>query len=270
MMRSLWTAASGMIGQQRNVDVISNNLANVNTTAYKKDRVEFKDLVYAKMDKAYNLENDKPTEMQIGMGTMPAAIVKNFENGTYQSTECPVDFAIEGEGFFTVETPQGESIYTKDGGFRLSPLPDGGSMLVNTQGYPVLDTEGENITFPSMKQEYISVNELGEIYFADDEGNYENSGMILNVVKFRNPAGLESLGSNNFRPTVASGEPLSEQELEEGETRSRIMQGYLETSNVQLVDEMVNLIVAQRAYEINSKIIQASDDMLNQANTLRR
>jgi len=269
MMKALWTAAGGMTGQQMNVDVISNNLANVNTTAYKKDRVEFKDLVYAKMNKAYNLDDEKPAGMQVGMGAMPSSIVKNFENGTFEASESKTHFAIEGDGFFTLQNAFGDIVYTKDGSFTLSPTDDG-SMLVNSQGYPVLDSAGNSIILSTTNPDNISVNGSGEISLYDDEGNPELTGITIGVVRFRNPIGLENIGSNNYQATEASGQPIWESELDDGEAKSQILQSYLEGSNVQLVDEMVNLIVAQRAYEINSKIIQASDDMLNQANNLRR
>lgn len=268
-MRALWTAAGGMTGQQMNVDVISNNLANVNTTAYKKDRVEFKDLVYAKMNKAYNLDTEKPAGMQVGLGAMPSAIVKNFEGGTLEANESTTAFAIEGEGFFTLKDPQGDIIYTKDGNFSFSPT-DEGLMLVNTQGYPVLDSAGNSILFDELDPEMLSVGETGEIYIMTDEGVAESIGISMGIVRFRNPIGLESIGNNNYVSTDASGQPVWESELDEGEKKSTVLQGYLEGSNVQLVDEMVNLIVAQRAYEVNSKIIQASDDMLSQANNLKR
>jgi len=207
--------------------------------------------------------------MQVGMGAMPAAIVKNFQTGTLEENESNTAFAIDGEGFFTLKNQQGDIIYTKDGNFSLSPT-DEGLMLVNTQGYPVLDNAGNSIVFDELDPEELTVNQSGEIFVTDENGLAESLGISMGVVKFRNPIGLESIGHNNYQATVASGQPIWEGELEEGEKRSIILQKFLEGSNVELVDEMVNLIVAQRAYEINSKIIQASDDMLSQANNLKR
>ena len=265
MMRALWTAATGMTGQQMNVDVISNNLSNVNTTAYKKDRIEFKDLIYSQMNKGYNIEdNTSAAPMQVGFGAAPSATLKDFSVGNFSASENPLDFALDGAGFFTLQNEKGDVVYTRDGSFKVSTIDDE-RILVNSQGYPVLDDAGETIPLGDIDLDNIIVSTEGKISFNID-GNITDTGITLGVVQFANPAGLESLGSNNYGVTEASGNPV----WETNENRSTVMQNYLEGSNVNLVDEMVNLIVAQRAYEINSKIVQASDDMLSQANNLKR
>ena len=265
MMRALWTAATGMTGQQMNVDVISNNLSNVNTTAYKKDRVEFKDLVYSQMNRGYNIEsNDMAAPMQVGFGAAASATLKDFSVGNFSASENPTDLAIDGSGFFTLQNEKGEIVYTRDGSFKVSTLEDE-RVLVNSQGYPVLDDTGEMIMLEENDVENMIVASDGQISFNID-GTITDSGIRIGVVQFANPSGLENLGGNNYRATEASGQPVWETD----ENRSVMLQNYLEGSNVDLVDEMVNLIVAQRAYEVNSKIVQASDDMLNQANNLRR
>ncbi len=271
MMRALWTAATGMTGQQTQVDVISNNLANVNTVAYKKSRVEFKDLVYDNRSRAYNLDkNEAPVNLEIGLGAKPAATLKDFTDGTYSASESPTDLAISGDGFFTLKNPQGDIVYTRDGSFKFTPNEGGGQMLVNSQGFPVLDAEGNEIVLDLSSFTDMSIDQLGNIAIRNADNEMVDSGIEVGIVKFQNPAGLMNLGSNNYAATENSGAAVWENALDEGEARSTIMQYYLEGSNVQLVDEMVNLIVAQRAYEINSKTITAADEMLQQANNLKR
>ena len=270
MMRALWTAATGMTGQQTNVDVIANNLSNVNTTAYKKSRVEFKDLVYDNRSRAYNLkEKDTPIDLQVGLGAKPAATLKDFSDGSYTITEKATDFAIMGGGFFTVRNAQQEMVYTRDGNFSFSPTDDG-QMLVNSQGFAVLDASGNEIVLDFDNVNDISVQPDGKIFMRDAENAVNDTGIEIGIVRFKNPAGLFSLGSNNYTSTDASGEAMWENVFDEDQERSSIMQYQLEGSNVELVEEMVNLIVAQRAYEINSKSVTAADEMLQQANNLKR
>lgn len=265
MMRALWTAATGMTGQQMNVDIISNNLSNVNTTAYKKDRVEFKDLVYSQMTRGYNLDKtDSPVPMQVGFGAAPTATLKDFTVGNFSASENPTDIALDGSGFFTLQNDKGEMLYTRDGSFKVSTLDDE-RILVNSQGFPVLDDSGEMIELGENDVNSMIIATDGRISFNID-GEIVDSKMRIGVVQFANPTGLENIGNNNYVSTAASGQPVWETD----ENRSTVMQNYLEGSNVDLVDEMVNLIVAQRAYEVNSKIVQASDDMLSQANNLKR
>jgi flagellar basal-body rod protein FlgG len=264
-MRALWTAATGMTGQQMNVDIISNNLSNVNTTAYKKDRVEFKDLVYSQMSRGYNLDtSEAPAPMQVGFGAAPTATLKDFSTGTFAASENPTDIALDGSGFFTLRNDKGDMIYTRDGSFKISTLEDE-RILVNSQGFPVLDETGEIIKLEENDASNMIIATDGRISFNID-GEITDSGMRIGVVQFANVAGLQNIGNNNYISTAASGQPVWETD----DNRSTVMQNYLEGSNVDLVDEMVNLIVAQRAYEINSKIVQASDDMLSQANNIRR
>ena len=266
MMRALWTAASGMIAQQLNVDVIANNLSNVNTTAYKKERVEFKDLMYQTLERAYMMEDKgKPVNLQVGYGTMPIATVKNFGMGNLEKTDNPLDLTISGEGFFMVMGPTGKMQYTKDGTFKMS-IADGGSKLTTSDGYPVLDDSGNEIII-NVDTSKFSVSPLGELSYTDDVGTVVPLGQTIGIVKFANKFGLESIGSNFYMENSASGPAVNDSELG---TKSTISQGFLESSNVQIVEEMVKLIVAQRAYEINSKAIQSSDEMLGIANSLRR
>jgi len=270
MMRALWTAATGMTGQQTNVDVIANNLSNVNTTAYKKSTVAFKDLVYDNRSRAYNLEKEKaPVDLQIGLGAKPSATLKDFSDGNYQATEIATDMAISGEGFFTLRNANNEIVYTRDGSFKFSPTEDG-QMLVNSQGYAVLDAEGNEIVLELNSFEDMIIGPVGDISIRNENNEIVSTGLELGIVKFQNAAGLLSLGSNNYAATSNSGAAVWENAADDNTERSTVMQYYLEGSNVQLVDEMVNLIVAQRAYEINSKAINAADEMLQQANNLRR
>lgn len=262
-MRALWTAASGMKAQQLNIDTISNNLSNVNTTAYKKQRVEFQDLLYATLNRNTLSDGEgKPVNLQVGHGVMPVATSRNFITGSMERTEQPYDVAINGEGFFAIQDPMGNLFYTRDGSFKLS-VEDTERRLVTSDGYTVLSSFDDEIIFDESLVE-INIGENGLITGKNDEGDLVELGSIK-VVKFINPEGLEAVGKNLFQQTVASGEEIP---LEEGEIR--LLQGYLETSNVQLVDEMVRMITAQRAYEISSKAIQTSDEMLGIANNLKR
>jgi len=264
-MRALWTAASGMKAQQLNIDNISNNLANVNTTAYKKQRVEFKDLLYATLRKT-NLSNGEgqPVNLQIGHGVMPSSTARSFTTGSLERTENPVDVAIDGPGFFAIQGPNDSIMYTRDGSFKFSVEEDE-MKLVTAEGYTVLSEFDDEIAFQEgMKN--ISISYSGAITAEDAEGEIQEIGTIK-LVKFINPDGLEAVGRNLYKATVASGEEMP---MEGEERTSNLLQGYLETSNVQIVDEMVRMITAQRAYEINSKAIQTSDEMLNIANNLRR
>ncbi|MCX7842475.1 MAG: flagellar basal-body rod protein FlgG [Clostridia bacterium] len=266
MMRALWTAGSGMMAQQFNVDVISNNLANVNTTGYKKERAEFKDLLYETLDRAYMLANQgKPVNLQAGHGTAVSATVRNFAAGNLEKTENPLDFAIEGDGFFTVMGPKGEVVYTRDGSFKLS-ITEEGNKLTTSDGYSVLD-DGGNEIFLDIDVAKLNVSPSGELSYIDEKGLTVPMGQTIGLVKFPNRQGLESIGSNFYASNSASGEPVPDAELG---SRSIIRQTFLESSNVQVVEEMVKLIVAQRAYEINSKSIQTADEMLGMANNLRR
>ncbi|HWQ30833.1 MAG TPA: flagellar basal-body rod protein FlgG [Negativicutes bacterium] len=264
MMRALWTASTGMLAQQMNVDNISNNLANVNSVAYKKSRVEFKDLLYETMENGMVKDGQgKPVNLQVGHGVMTAATVKFFTTGNLEATENPYDLAINGSGFFKVLGDDGKEYYTKDGSFKISP--DGENFnLVTSDGYFVQGDNG-NIELGTDVED-VSVNGVGLISVKREDGTTEEIGN-LSVSTFVNPAGLESVGRNLYSPTSASGEAF---DTENDGTGGEILQGYLEYSNVQVVEEMVKLIQAQRAYEMNSKTIQTADDMLSMANNLRR
>lgn len=267
MMRALWTASSGMQGQQLNVDVISHNLANVNTNGYKKQRVEFKDLMYETLSRANAIDGmGKPVNLQIGHGATPVSTLTSYTPGSLQQTDNPIDFAIDGQGFFAVKNENDKIMYTKDGSFKLS-IDSGESTLVTSEGYHVMDENDNEIVLTDMNLDSVSVDSLGYIGYTDENGEPQSTGQKFKIVQFQNTSGLLKVGPNLIDQTVASGEPVEESNLEQ---KSRIMQGYLETSNVQVVEEMVNLIIAQRAYEINSKSIQTADDMLSMANNLRR
>lgn len=267
MMRALWSASSGMTAQQLNVDVIANNLANVNTNGYKKSRVEFKDLIYETLRRpdVYQPGQGTPVAIQIGHGTRPSATTKAFKQGNLAQTDNTFDVAIEGDGFFVVERPDETYAYTRDGSFKIS-MDDTERYLVTSEGFFVLDIDEEPIIIDEEFTD-ISISADGTITGkADDE--IEEIAQI-GIVKFLNPEGLLAIGNNLFEETEASGEAIfKEDETDPG--YGSILQGYLELSNVQVVEEMVNLITAQRAYEINTKAIQTSDEMLAQANNLRR
>ena len=267
MMRALWTAGLGMMSQQFNVDVISNNLANVNTTAYKEERAMFKDLLYETMERAHILENQgTPVNLQVGSGAVPVATVRNFETGSFEKTDGALDFAIDGDAFFMVLGPRGQINYTRDGNFHLS-MTEMGKMLTTADGYPVLDEFESEIYLDDIDISSLNVTEEGDLTYTDEDGLVVPLGYRIGLVKFENREGLEKIGANLYGMTSASGMPLRDDEFGK---RSILLKGYLEASNVQVVEEMVKLIVAQRAYELNSKAVQASDEMIGMANALKR
>lgn len=266
MMRALFTASSGMKAMQFNVDTISNNLANVNTYAYKKERAEFEDLLYVTMERAYILEDQgRPVNLQVGHGTVIRSVSRDFTEGSLIQTENQLDFAIVGDGFFSVMYSDQNIYYTRDGSFKLS-VTEEGNMLTTARGYPVLDENGEPVYFDYPLEQMI-VNELGEISYRDEDGFIIPTGQRIGIFKFNNPQGLESVGGNMYAENTASGFAVLDEEIGEP---SIIRQGYLEASNVQVVEEMVNLITAQRAYELNSKAITTADEMMGIANNLKR
>ncbi|MEY8516531.1 flagellar hook-basal body protein [Lachnospiraceae bacterium 29-84] len=272
MMRALWSAASGMIGQQTAVDTIANNLANVNTNGYKSEKAEFKTLLYQTLQTRTTTANgeQKPIDAQVGLGTRVASITSDFEQGPLLASESDTAFAINGDGFFAVRGEDGNTYYTRRGDFKLSVQENGTKALVTAEGYPVLDTNGNPIVFPGdVSTTRVAVNSEGQIGYLDPQRNYVGLNATFGLYQFSNPAGLEKMSSGLLNATVASGEPVGEAN-NPNMVPSEVRKGYLEGSNVQVADEMVNLIVAQRAYEMNSKAIQASDDMLGQANQLRR
>jgi flagellar basal-body rod protein FlgG len=261
MIRSLHTAATGMAAQQLNMDVIANNLANVNTRGFKKSRVDFQDLLYQTLRAAGSSQAQGvqvPTGIQVGLGTGGAATQKIFTQGEFQQTGNNLDISIAGQGFFEVTLPSGESAYTRDGSFKT----DATGKIVTSDGYPVQP----EMSIPQGTKE-IQVGEDGTVSVIGADGTKQDLGQIQ-VVNFINPGGLESIGSNCFRKTDASGEATPGTPGQDG--LGTLKSGFVEMANVQVVEEMVAMILAQRAYEINSKSIQTADEMLNIANNLRR
>lgn len=260
MQRALFTAATGMRAQQMNVDVISNNLANVNTTGFKRSRVDFESLLYQVL-KAPGTEAaagvETPSGIQIGLGVRPASIRKSFEQGIFQLTENPLDLVIEGKGFFQVSRPNGEINYTRDGSFRI----DSSGQMVTANGF-LLEPA---ITIPADTTE-ITVGIDGTVSVLQGGETTPSTIGQIQLAQFPNDGGLLALGKNLFAETSASGAPTTGTAGEDG--LGTINSGYLEGSNVQIVEELVNLIIAQRAYESNSKAIQASDKMLQLVNSI--
>jgi len=271
MVRSLWTAATGMIAQQTNVDTIAHNLSNVNTMGYKTEVAEFKSLLYQTLQTkttTANVEN-KPIGAQVGLGVRNSSITSIFRQGSFLESSSTSAFAIDGNGFFAVQGDDGQTYYTRNGNFNWS-IGQGGLELTDSDGHPVLDTNGRAI---ALNGEYtssnITITSDGTICYPDENNNPQSLGITIGLTQFQNPAGLSKMDSSLYAQSDASGAPINETTANNIQ-KSKVVQGYLEGSNVQVADEMVNLIVAQRAYEMNSKAITASDEMLQQANNLRR
>lgn len=271
MVRSLWTAATGMRAQQTNVDTIANNLSNVNTTGYKTEVNEFKSLLYQTIQTKTTSKNGdtKPVGAQVGLGVRNASITSIFKDGPLLASESDTAFALSGNGLFAVQGEDRNTYYTRSGNFAWALNSQGGIMLTTSDGLPVLDQNNRPISFTN---EYvankITVTADGQFCYPDAANNPQPLGISFGIFQFNNPAGLEKTDSGLFQQTAASGVPLNEFTNNNLE-KTKVSQGYLEGSNVQVVDEMVNLITAQRAYELNSKAITASDEMLQQANNLR-
>ncbi len=272
MMRALWSAASGMISQQTNVDTISNNISNVNTTGFKTEQAEFKSLLYQTIQTRTTTANGatKPISAQVGLGTRLASITSTFTQGSMLASESPTSFAIEGAGFFGVMAEDGTTRYTRNGNF-LWGIGSNGTTLATTSGNPVLDSNGNPIVLPGniRATEVQFMPGTGELAYLDGGKTLRSLGITIGTWQFDNRAGLEKVGGSQFKETVSSGAAMNEATTN-NLTRSKVQNKFLEGSNVQVADEMVDLIVAQRAYEMNSKAIQAADDMLGQANSLRR
>jgi flagellar basal-body rod protein FlgG len=259
-MRSLATAASGMEAQQLNVDTIANNLANVNTPGFKRTRVRFQDLLYQNLRPAGDPARlGAPSELAIGHGTRLAATERHFTQGTTEPTNNPLNLVIEGDGFFQVQRPDGQIAYTRDGSFFLSAE----GAIVNSDG---LYLEPQIFLPEDIRQLTISADGVISANFVDS--NIPEELGQVELARFLNPAGLESLGRNLYLPTEASGLPLIGTPGTEG--IGTVLSGFLEGSNVEVVEEMVALITAQRAYEINSRSIQTADQMLSTATQLVR
>lgn len=272
MVRSLWSAASGMLAQQTNVDTIANNLANVNTTGYKSQQNQFKSLLYQNLQTKTTSANGetKPVGAQVGLGVRSAAITSIFEQGELTATENDTDFAIVGDGFFAVRGEDGQTYYTRNGSFVWAINNNGGVTLTNSDGLPVLSSTGAPISLGSnYMASRIEIDSDGAICYPDANNNLKPIGPRIGIYQFRNPSGLEREGDSLYSVTAASGAVINESTAT-GIQKSLIRQGYLEASNVQVADEMVNLIVAQRAYELNSKAITTTDTMMGQANQLKQ
>ena len=273
MVRSLWSAASGMIAQQTNVDTIANNLANVNTTGYKTEVAEFKSLLYQNIQTKTTSANgkQKPIGAQVGLGVRNSAVTTVFKQGPLLASSSSTAFAIEGKGFFAVRGEDNKIYYTRNGNFDFN-VGNGNQMVLSTSdGLPVLDTTGKAI---SLNSNIYAVNKItvtadGQLCYPDASNNAKPIGMKIGIFQFSNSAGLEKTGDTLYDQTIASGAALNES-TNNTLVKSSIAQGYLEGSGVQVVDEMVNMIVAQRAYEMNSKAITTSDQMMEQANNLKR
>lgn len=261
-MRSLDIAATGMLAQQRNVEVVSNNLANMNTTAFQRRRSEFHDLIYQDLRRVGSTSSDAgtivPTGVQLGLGVKLAAVYRIHEQGNLSATDNTFDLAMQGKGFFQITLPDGTTAFTRDGTFQL----DASGQVVTHDGYTVQP----GITIPPNAID-VTINNSGEVLVKlEGQVALSNAGQ-LQIATFLNDAGLEAVGDNLLKETPASGTPTAGTPGSTG--FGTILQGFLETSNVNAVEEISNLISAQRAYEMNSKVIQTSDEMMGTLTGLR-
>jgi flagellar basal-body rod protein FlgG len=261
-MRALQIAGSGMLAQQTNVEVISNNIANMSTTGYKRRRAEFQDLLYQNMRRVGSQSSDTgsilPSGAQIGLGVKTSAIYRIGEQGSLSQTENRFDLAVRGNGFFQVQLPSGEIAYTRDGTFGLSPE----GVIVTAEGFVVQP----GITIPAAARD-VTINATGEVLAKlDGQVAPQNVGQIQTAI-FANEGGLEAVGDNLLLATPVSGQAQLSAPGQPG--HGQVMQGFIETSNVNVVQEITNLITAQRAYEMNSKVITASDEMLSTLSRMR-
>ena len=262
MIRALWTAASGMQAQQKNLDVVANNLANVNTAGFKKSRADFQDLMYQNLKTSgapSTNASQVPTGIQIGLGSRLAAVTKIFTTGDFTQTGNELDMAIEGDGFYQIQLPDGGTGYSRSGAFK----KDSTGRVVTSDGYPLLPA----ISIPSNATK-INIGNDGTVSVTQAGQNTTTQVGNIQLASFSNPSGLSAQGKNLFLPTDASGAATTGTPGQAG--LGTIAQGFLEMSNVSVMEEMVNMIVGQRAYEINSKAVQTSDEMLQTANNLKR
>jgi len=263
MIRALYSAASGMTAQQLNVDNIANNLANANSAGYKMRRAQFQDLLYQNMVQpgaASGQQTTVPAGLQLGLGTRASSNEIIFTQGNFSQTNNPLDLVIQGNGFFQVRLSTGELAYTRDGEFQL----DKNGVLVTANGDPL----EPQITIPANAQSVTIAPDGTVSYITPGQSAAQKAGQIQ-IALFQNPAGLNSIGKNQYQPTDASGDAtVAAPGGQEG--LGTLMQGYTEQSNVSIVEEFINLIVAQRAYEANSKVVKAADDMYSQVNNLRQ
>ena len=262
MIRSLFTASTGMHAQDLNVSVIANNLANVNTAGFKRSRPDFQDLVYQTLRLVGTLNvtgNQVPTGAQLGLGVKPAAIQKIFIQGDFAQTQNPLDLAIEGKGFFQITLPNGTIGYTRSGTFKL----DQNGQIVTSDGLLLQPA----VTIP-LNALNISIDPTGQVSVTQPGATTPAVVGTIQTATFQNPAGLEAIGSNLFIQSGSSGAPIvGNPGIDD---RGTLRQGFLELSNVSVVEEMVNLITAQRAYEVNSRTVQTADEMLQVASNLKR
>jgi flagellar basal-body rod protein FlgG len=263
MIRALYSAASGMTAQQMNVDNIAHNLANANTVGYKVRRTQFQDLLYQDVvtpGASASAQTVVPTGLQLGLGTRAASNEIVFSQGSFSMTSNPFDMVIQGRGFFQVRMASGELAYTRAGAFHLNR--DGS--LVTSDGDPL----EPQVTIPADAQE-VHIGTDGTVSYTQTGQTAAQLAGQIQLANFQNPAGLDSLGGNLYKPTDASGDPVvGNPGGQEG--MGTLLQGYLEQSNVSVVEEFINLIVSQRAYEANSKVVKAADDMYSQINNLTR
>lgn len=262
MIRALWTAASGMQGQQKSIDVVANNLANVNTTGFKRSRADFQDLIYQNLKSTGSPSTSTtqvPTGIQIGLGSRLAAVTKIFTPGDFTQTGNELDIAIEGDGFFQIQMPDGTTGYSRAGAFK----KDSTGRIVTPEGYPLLPS----ITIATNATK-INIGNDGTVSVMQAGQNTPTTAGQIELVAFSNPSGLSSLGKNLYQESDASGTATPGNPGSNG--LGTIGQGLLEMSNVNVAEEMVNMIVGQRAYEINSKAVTAADEMLQTANNLKR
>lgn len=261
MIRALWTASTGMQSQQTNMDVIANNLANVNSSGFKKSRADFQDILY-QTSKAAGTGVDGgqvPTGIQVGLGSRVAAVQKVFTSGDFQQTENELDVAIEGTGFFQITLPDGTDAYTRSGALK----KDSTGRLVTSDGYPLFP----EVVIPENSTS-VTIGPAGNVETLLDGESVPTEAGTIELVRFSNPAGLKSLGRNLYAETPTTGNPVTGTPGEEG--FGTLSQGFLEGSNVNIMEEMVNMIAGQRAYEVNSKAIQTADEMLQMTSQLIR
>ena len=260
MIRSLWIAKSGLEAQQLNVDVISNNLANVSTNGFKRQRPVFEDLMYQQLRQPGSQSSQQtqvPSGLQIGTGVRPTATVRIFTTGSLQQTSNQLDVAINGNGFFQILLPDGSTAYTRDGSFQ----QDSNGQIVTSSGYPLQPS----ITIPANTLT-ISIGNDGTVSATQAGSSTPVQLGTIQTANFINPAGLQSRGENQFLETAASGPPQVDTPGTNG--LGVLNSGFVETSNVSVTEELVNLITAQRAFEINSRAIETSDQMLQKLTTL--
>lgn len=261
-MRSLDTGATGMMAQQMNVDVISNNIANMTTTGFKRQRIEFADLMYQNYTRPGTASSASgtmaPSGLQVGLGVRPVATYRIHEQGSFEITNNDFDIAISGTGYFQIQLPNGDTAYTRAGSFQLN---ENGEM-VTPQGYLLEPT----ITIPNDALG-VEINEEGEVLVSLPQQTAQQNVGQIQLASFVNPSGLEPIGDTMFRETDASGAPTTGNPQDDN--LGKVIQGTLELSNVDSVKELTNLITAQRAYEMNSNIITTSDEMMNTVNQMR-